>query len=299
MENVTILIIVILIFYYLLRPQTKTKTKPKITPPSNDKTTTVSDGGLDKPKVNNELASSSELIVTEKPYTFQRTENKGNSVSGEQYENPYLGDPQEGLRKMAFIWQVNTTDLCQKCKKALQREKVNLAVYPSQKHKENILYFIADIYSCTQCRYICSDEHEIIKMKEYVGSGWLDVRDWGASIISNMESSLFQWPSTYAMETSNYGATERNFENQSELHKLGYKITGVSRQRRWRILEDEALPKLGLEKVANIIASNVKARESQKNGRQKFSYAISEWEHDLSELKKHYYRRNFTWPRID
>ena len=66
---------------------------------------------------------------------------------------------------------------------------------------------------------------------------------------------------------------------------MGYQITKMTRAKRWDILQ-KAVPAIGLRKVAYTIAGNVKLRKGQRNGKQKFIHAITEWEHDLAELKK-------------
>jgi hypothetical protein len=42
----------------------------------------------------------------------------------------------------------------------------------------------------------------------------------------------------------------------------------------------------------------VKLRKGQKNGVNKYHHAITEWEHDLTRLKKEYYRNEFKWPKV-
>ncbi|MDN3450442.1 hypothetical protein QMA09_09575 [Planococcus sp. APC 3906] len=85
------------------------------------------------------------------------------------------------------------------------------------------------------------------------------------------------------------------FSEQSELNKMGYRISGITREERWEVLR-RAIPALGLKKVVNIISANVRLRKRQKNGEQKYQYAIAEWEYDLSQLKKKYYYDGFKWP---
>ena len=82
---------------------------------------------------------------------------------------------------------------------------------------------------------------------------------------------------------------------ESELKRIGYQITGLTKEKRWTMLE-KTVKQLGLKKVAYTIAQNVKLRKGQKNGETKFKYSISEWEYDLAKLKKHYYKNQFTWP---
>ncbi|MDR6999694.1 hypothetical protein [Neobacillus niacini] len=76
---------------------------------------------------------------------------------------------------------------------------------------------------------------------------------------------------------------------------MGYQITNSTRDLRWKVLQ-RAVPAIGLRKVAYTIAGNVKLLKGQKNGKEKFSYAIREWDHDLQKLKKQYYKKDFTWP---
>jgi hypothetical protein len=83
---------------------------------------------------------------------------------------------------------------------------------------------------------------------------------------------------------------------KSELRKRGYQITGTTREQRWKVLQ-RTVSEIGLKKVPYTIAGNVKLRKGQKDGVEKFSYAISEWEHDLAKLKRKYYKKDFNWPK--
>lgn len=103
----------------------------------------------------------------------------------------------------------------------------------------------------------------------------------------------FKWPSTEITGTG--FETDNGLSMKSDLRKLGYQITDSSREQRWIVLQ-RAVPAIGLKKVAYTIAGNIKLRKGQKNGRTKFSHAISEWEYDLQRLKAKFYRRDFKWP---
>ncbi|MEV5114444.1 DUF951 domain-containing protein [Peribacillus frigoritolerans] len=109
-------------------------------------------------------------------------------------------------------------------------------------------------------------------------------------------NSSFRWPSLNVKESK--GDTNQNltFKDQSDLNKLGYKITGLNREQRWKVLVSSALPKLGLENVVNIISSHIRNRKQQVNGIKKFKYAIAEWAYDLERLKREFYKNNFDWP---
>jgi hypothetical protein len=110
------------------------------------------------------------------------------------------------------------------------------------------------------------------------------------------EDQLFKWPSTDVSESGENSHNETNgFAEVSVLRKRGYQITNTTREQRWSILQ-LAVPEIGLKKVAYTIAGNVKLRKGQKNGVQKFRYAITEWEYDLDKLKAKYYKKDFIWP---
>lgn len=92
-------------------------------------------------------------------------------------------------------------------------------------------------------------------------------------------------------------ATQIELNDETELKKLGYQITGLTRQQRWKILQTKAIPKIPLKTIVYTIANHIRLRKNQKNGETKFAYSISEWEHDLGRLKKEYYRSDFIWPK--
>ena len=83
--------------------------------------------------------------------------------------------------------------------------------------------------------------------------------------------------------------------DESNLRKMGYQITGLSSHKRWEVLE-KAVPKLGLRNVVNTIDGNIALRVKQIDGRRKYSYAIKAWNDDLQKLKDTYYKGDFRWP---
>lgn len=114
-------------------------------------------------------------------------------------------------------------------------------------------------------------------------------------------ASTFAWPSTDAEESKGAGDSDLDLQPESRLRQLGYH-TNQSRSTRWRILTTKAVPEMGLQKVASLIAWLCRSRKQQKDGRQKFSRAIGEWEHDLVRLKREVYpgyQPHFNWPRSE
>ena len=110
----------------------------------------------------------------------------------------------------------------------------------------------------------------------------------------------FPWPGTDAPEAPRAGVSEAEFQSETVLYRLGYRITGRSRSKRWKILKTKAVPELGLQEVAETIAWHCRVRKRQIGGGEKYANAIAEWEHDLDRLKREFYtgqRARFVWPR--
>jgi hypothetical protein len=85
----------------------------------------------------------------------------------------------------------------------------------------------------------------------------------------------------------------------SDLHELGYQISAMSREERWRVLTDTAVPELGLQHVVETIVTLT--RRTQRAGEQRYRHAIEEWRYDLAHLKRHYYEGRllpFLWPAV-
>ncbi len=117
----------------------------------------------------------------------------------------------------------------------------------------------------------------------------------------NLASSAFSWPSTEAKETGGRSEGKYDLRDRSRLKELGYDTTRAP-SARWRILTTEAVPELGLPRVAGLIAWFCRSRKAQRGGRQKFARAIGEWEHDLERLRREFYpsyRPRFNWPRSE
>ncbi|OWZ84090.1 coiled-coil domain-containing protein [Natranaerobius trueperi] len=93
---------------------------------------------------------------------------------------------------------------------------------------------------------------------------------------------------TDVSSTDKENASGYNLREKSELGKLGYNVREeTSQQERWEILVNEAVPKLGVRKVVQIISSHIRLRKLQRDSH-KYERAISEWEYDLKRLEKEY-----------
>lgn len=128
--------------------------------------------------------------------------------------------------------------------------------------------------------------------------------DWhpGLQYVHSLAGEQFEWPSTDAPESAGNGTSSPDYQEQTELRRLGYQITGLTRAQRWHILTRSAIPKLGLQPVAETIAFNTRLRKRQRSGRTRYAYAIGEWEHDLGRLHSEFYLpagHAFRWPTTE
>lgn len=112
----------------------------------------------------------------------------------------------------------------------------------------------------------------------------------------------FRWPGTDDPDDAS-SRSGSSLQEATELHRLGYRITGLTRRERWDVLCREAVPRLGLCRVAWTIAGHVRLRQQQADGGARYAHAIGEWEHDLERLKATYYdppggprHHGFEWP---
>jgi hypothetical protein len=113
-----------------------------------------------------------------------------------------------------------------------------------------------------------------------------------ASFTGHIQVPVFPEPPS---QPSPPGGTT-DFTDESELMRLGYKITGLTDNQRWNILVNNVLPKVQLYDIARIISGHIYGRRLQYNGDVKYANAIRCWKHDLNRLKREYYKGGFRWP---
>ncbi len=77
-------------------------------------------------------------------------------------------------------------------------------------------------------------------------------------------------------------------DGESELHRLGYQITGMSRDERWAVLTREAIPVLGVALVRQTIERHMALRRSQYEGESRYEHALAEWAYDLDRIGRAY-----------
>ncbi|PLT33646.1 hypothetical protein [Bacillus sp. V5-8f] len=222
-------------------------------------------------------------------------------VKGSDKKSINNSNNSDNLRKIWYLTKLNSNErILPDTRKMLQPEWIYLAVFKDVYLKKEQGYVLIQALSDQKQGKAYITPGLIEELRKKVGEKWVDIRAYqGEDKIektltkTDLNQNVFVWPST---ELKGEKIEEIiSFNEESELKKLGYQITGSTKEKRWKILEI-AVRQLGLKKVAYTIAQNVKLRKGQKNGEKKFSYAIGEWEYDLAKLKLAYYKNNFTWP---
>ena len=123
----------------------------------------------------------------------------------------------------------------------------------------------------------------------------------GMRHLKSLADTYFRWPGTAATESDGNSTNESDYAEQTDLMRMGYQITNMSRPERWATLQ-RAVQRLGLREVVSTIASHIRSRKRQTNGAQRYANAIREWNHDLLRLRLNYYRGSevdFNWPPTD
>lgn len=248
-------------------------------------------------QVRNELSAATEKKKREKTF-YEKTSSPSSSLSTD------LAALNDSLKPSIYRYKVNVIDSTVletfiKKYNLVEREAI-LPLYETKNSREIYLYtevetifidvLLKEIYMIKEefdkvsARYspLVLKHRQITNIRHHAreeqnGEKWTTIDTSPASLTAPLEDSLFS--------------------EQSELNKMGYRISGSTREERWEVLR-RAIPALGLKKVVNIISANVRIRKRQKNGELKYQNAIAEWEYDLNQLKKKYYYDGFKWPKI-
>lgn len=175
-------------------------------------------------------------------------------------------------------------------RKALVKRPVILPLYKGKHEKTVYGFHETTLYVDPSRNEVILEEDELRKIL------------YKDKLIPNLKENQtysFKWPTTEVSEQkaqADNSKEEKVLNEKSALMELGYKVSGnITRSKRGEILQ-QAVPKLGLQKVAYIISYNIKMRKRQTNGAERFANAIAEWEYDLDKLKSSYYKYEFNWP---
>ncbi|MGY3717661.1 hypothetical protein ACWE42_19290 [Sutcliffiella cohnii] len=225
----------------------------------------------------------------------QKNEEKVNQKSLQNKKE--IIDPVRALRRLSPYNLPNGVKLG-----SINKEKtIHLAVYEDksmEKIKRVIQVKALQVAGRTEY-YVNKKTLKAINKEVDTTGGYIHIIDnkKNKGGVKKEETNMFAWPST-EISGMGLGTDARGLELSeiSALRRMGYQITDTSREQRWMVLQ-RAVPALGLKKVADTLARNVRLKKGQKNGKKKFAYAISEWENDLRKLKDKYYKRDFNWPR--
>lgn len=183
-------------------------------------------------------------------------------------------------------------------------EKTNHFPFSSNKSDLKLVYdrmteFFIDV------RY--SDEQErnylVEKINHFQDLNLVE-RQW---IIEKL-TSLVQFHKQKEQESKSETGESTSLESETEvvplydreiLRECGYGAgpNGPKQIERWAAL-NQAISKMGLKRVTNILAQNINNKKGFRNGSKRYKKSIVKWEKDLEYLKVNYYKNDFQWPAI-
>lgn len=196
------------------------------------------------------------------------------------------------------IWQIkNQTEHCPHCINSKLNKQSFIVDGFSKNSDISKKQAPFDLLTCSTCDRVFVYHNIKIQLdhalEPYKSKVNLDPIDYPIKQVNKLVKTPIKSTTTSSLVSQ----IQSNFKEETTLHRLGYKITGLNRIQRWEVLISEAIPQMLLKDIVFTIARNIRLRKSQVGGKSKFAYAIAEWEHDLKRLKKEYYRSNFTWPQ--
>jgi very-short-patch-repair endonuclease len=217
------------------------------------------------------------------------TETQDQSMDQYKVAPISIGEAEAGSRKFSFIMRVPSVSTCVKCNAKLDKERVNLAVYAAKNFNgKSAGYFQTDLYTCVNCKYICADQSMVDHMMNGIKGYYINVQDIEDKPQPEVKiiDSLFEYKFDDDYESD---FKQKKYDDETELFKTGYKITGLTRNQRWNILQNNSIPQIGLHNVISTIEYLIRIKSSTPKMKEKYKYALQEWKYDLDRLRKYYY----------
>lgn len=152
----------------------------------------------------------------------------------------------------------------------LNLRRVKLATYTSRKCSVIKEWIIVEGYECSRCNKLYLIQAQIDEVKS---------RSIEKTHIKN---TCFELISSMKVKPVN-SAKEAALNSTSALAQLGYTTT-ISKEARWNILRNRAIPQLGVDRTKNIIKHLI--NYNGKSDRQK--RALNEWKYDLERMERMY-----------
>lgn len=252
-------------------------------------------------QVRNDLKAATEKKKREKSYY----ENSTSTLPSAMKDLASLND---SLKPTIYRYKINIVDystLEQFIRKydLVEREAI-LPLYETKNSREVYLYTeVETIFIDLLNKELYMVDEEFNKLQKRYSPLVIKYRQFSnikhsETQTKDIKKAEIQPTSNVIEKPSSYTPTKDTlFSEQSELNKMGYRISGATRSERWNVL-NRAVPELGLRKVVSIISANIRIRKKQSNGELKYQHAIAEWEYDLSRLKGKYYYGEFKWPEV-
>ncbi|MBF0620145.1 MAG: hypothetical protein HQL19_08260 [Candidatus Omnitrophica bacterium] len=153
------------------------------------------------------------------------------------------------------------------------------------------------------------EDRSLVKHKTDGYSGWVDGTTSIKAVFTGNMDTLFQ----YRVKLVNQGGvrvaphedlelvrppqetpvgrrkkTAADFKKETDLFGMGYRVTNMDREGRWRVLRDIAIPKIGVAAVVHTILGNMGVRSTSENNAKRNENALFEWNKDLCWMIEKY-----------
>lgn len=280
--------------------KTEEKTSTKISSNTNKKRSKDDEWKKTLTEVQNDLKAAAEKKKREKSY-YENSEAPDLSIMEDLAALNNSLKPSIYRHKVNIVNQRLLEQLLSKYN-LVEREAI-LPLYESKNSREVYLYTeIETILIDLLNKEIYMVESEFNKLLKRYSPLVIRYRQFANTEIKGPENSSIgknevQRRPNDGKKPLSYVPKDTLFSEQSELNEISYRITGSTRDERWKVL-NQAVLELGLKKVVSIISANIRIRKKQSYGEQKYLHAITEWEYDLNRLKESYYYGEFKWPEV-
>jgi hypothetical protein len=214
--------------------------------------------------------------------------NKTNCVS----ENG-IKQLKSGTKMARINFLNNNTRKCPYCKYELIFDDISLAYYSHPSSMERKGFLKCKSLFCEKCKRHFLDENMRVDIKKRNRRFFIKENtsvNNHTSTAANTDFVIKRNP--YKEEKENLNISNEYFDGlnpESQLHKLGYNVSKLNKEERWRILKYKVLPEMSIEAVISAIEFNISLRE----GYSKFASAVSAWKYDIQILQE--YKRTGGW----
>lgn len=195
------------------------------------------------------------------------------------------------LKSETRMWSINflnnNTNQCPFCKVDLSFDDIFLARFISQAASEKNGFISTKSLFCEKCKRHFLSHTMRSEIQKTIGRSVIkeNTSANNQNVTSNNNKVEIK-RNLYKEEKENLDNDMEHFEAlnlESQLHKLGYNVSKLNKDERWRVLIYRVLPKMSVEAIISSIEYNMRLRQGQS----KFASAISAWRYDIQRLREY------------